>query len=41
MTSASDAFDVAYRTILDMLVADDEVLTAVREEARKQSLVEA
>ena len=41
MTSASDAFDVAYRTILDMLVADEEVPTAVREEARIQSLDEA
>ena len=40
-TSASDAFDVAYRTILDTLIADEEAPTAVREEARIQSLVEA
>ena len=41
MTSATDAFDVAYRTILDMLMADEEAPPAVREEARIQSLVEA
>ena len=41
MTSASDAFDVAYRTILDALKADEEVPTAVREEARIHSRVDA
>jgi C-terminal processing protease CtpA/Prc len=33
-TPAADAFDVAYRTILEALTADDAVPPAVREEAR-------